>query len=401
MKDRFRVLSLSTVYPTSVEPGRGLFVRSRLTALARRVDLEIVAPVGLVRWGAAPEGFRRTPIRARRVDDGVVVHHPYWLYPPSASAINGLLLALRLLPHLARLRRTFPWDVLDAHYAHPEGVAAALCARAFQTPYVVTLRGAEIEHARSSARVAAMRASLRGAARVIALSHELQALAVSLGAREDRVRVVPNGVDAALFSPMPRVDARACLGLPHTGRIVLAAGRLVAGKAHHIVVEAVRALMSEHPDLRLFVAGGSGREGPAYERALRAALDEPALRGRVELLGHVPQERLATWMNAADVFCLGSLREGSPNVVLEALACGAPVVATRVGTVPEIVNEERGVVVPPGDASALSRALEHALSRSWDRGAIAAAARARCWPTVAAECAAVLHEALAELGGRD
>jgi teichuronic acid biosynthesis glycosyltransferase TuaC len=396
-----RVLSLSCVYPTPVEPSRGLFVRSRLLALAAHTRLQVVAPVGLVQWGAS--GARRfgSANPSRRADGDVPVYHPRWLYPPNAGWPNGPLLFLQLLATLAGLRGSFRWDILDAHYGHPEGVAAALCAVAFRCPFVVTIRGSELVHARRRMRRKLLGWSLRRADRVVAVSDELRALAIELGVPAERVALVRNGVDLDLFSPRSRDEARERLGLDGELRVVLSAGRLVAEKGHLFVLDAMRPLLDADPRLRLAIAGGPGREGSTFERDLRLRLEAPEWRGRVILLGEISQLDLAEWMSAADLFCLGSLREGCPNVVVEALACGLPVVATRVGATPTLIpSEEIGVLVPAGDSKALEGALGRALATEWNRERVAAWGRSRSWSQVAEEIRCILGTIANEAGDR-
>jgi glycosyltransferase involved in cell wall biosynthesis len=399
-----RVLSLSCVYPTVVEPCRGLFVRSRLQALAGHAQVRVVAPVGLIQWGAGGARCFGAANPSRRIDGGIVVHHPRWLYPPNAGWLNGPLLFLQLLPLLARLRQHFRWEIIDAHYGHPEGVAAALCATAFRCRLVVTVRGSELAHARHRTRRLLLSWCLRRADRVIVLSKELRDLVVQLGVLAERVVLVPNGVDGDLFFPKARDETRERLGLDRRLRIVLSAGRLVAEKGHRYVLDAMRCLMNADPDLRLAVVGGPGREGSAFERELRLQLDAPGWCGRVFVLGEISQVELAEWMNASDLFCLGSLREGFPNVVLEALACGLPVVATRVGATPALLpSEEFGFLVPPGDPVALQDSLRRALAREWNRETISVWGRSRSWRQVGEEVCAIIDVVAAEsaAGGKD
>lgn len=396
---KVRVLSLSCVYPTDLEPLRGGFVRARLMALAEHVDLRVLAPVGIVQWGArgAIRWGGKNP--RRRIDAGVAVLHPRWACLPAVTAFDGLLLFVQLLPLLARIRRRDPWGILDAHWAQPAGVAAWLLGWFFRSPFVVTLRGAETVLARRPLQRWVMARSLPRAARVIAVSADLRDLAVGLGVARERIVLVANGVDFAVFHPVSQSDARARLGLDPHRPIVLSAGRLVVDKGHHDVLEAAGRLLGEHPDLLLVIAGGADREGGECERELRRRAEAPELRDRVRLTGEVTQEALALWMNAADVLCLASRREGCPNVVLEALACGLPVVANAVGAIPELLStEEVGLLVPPGDGRALEQALRRALGKPWDREVVRRRAGVRSWEEVAVELREVFREAAGDFG---
>ena len=139
--------------------------------------------------------------------------------------------------------------------------------------------------------------------------------------------------------------------------------------------------------------GGPGREGQ-FEARLHAAVKEQGIEGAAHFTGAVPPAKLAEYMSAADVFCLASSREGWPNVVHEALGCGAPAVATNVGGIEDMIpSPEYGIVVPPGDQAALTAALGERCTGTGTGAAIAAWGGARSWTHVAAETAEVLREA--------
>jgi teichuronic acid biosynthesis glycosyltransferase TuaC len=386
-----KVLSLSTNYPRPSEPGRGLFVRSRLQHLAEILPVRVVSPVALVdytrqdRVGSYPP--RRLP------DRHIEVLYPRWFYPPHGGMANGWFLAARLLPFLRRLRREFPFRVIDAHFGHPEGVAAALLAAAIGVPFTVTLRGSETVHAEVSGRRRWIGWALRRAARVIAVAETLRRFAIELGVDPARVRTIPNGVDATTFYPRPREEARKRLGMPADRPIILTAGHLIELKGHHRAVRALADLRRNGSLAELWIAGGPGRAA-SFETQIRAEIRQHGLDNAVRFAGAVSQDALAEHMSAADVFCLASSREGWPNVVHEALGCGTPVVATNVGGVEDMLpSPEYGVIVPRSDQAALSGALGGALERNWNRERIAAWGKARSWTQVAAETAEVLREA--------
>jgi glycosyltransferase involved in cell wall biosynthesis len=217
---------------------------------------------------------------------------------------------------------------------------------------------------------------------------------VEAGADPARVRVIGNGVDTALFHPGSREAARQALGWPRDRRIVLSVGALVPLKDYPRLLQAFPSVVASH-DAHLYIVG----DGPERGRlaALIAAL---GIAERVTLLGTVPPGDLGDVYRAADVFCLASRREGCPNVVREALACGVPVVATDVGGTPELIDgDDCGLLVPARDAEALGRALDTALSASWEPARIAAAPGVRTWDDAARESLALLEEAVAERAG--
>ncbi|HUI78290.1 MAG TPA: glycosyltransferase [Bryobacteraceae bacterium] len=388
---RLKILSLSTEYPNPGEPGKGLFVRARLQALAELADLTVIAPVALLDY-ANPEGrlLASFTIPKSRSDHGTRVFHVRWLYPPFGGWLNVFFLYLRLLWPVARLRSSRAVDLIDAHFAHPEGIAAALLGRTFGIPFMITMRGSELRYQHQRLKRFWMAWAVRRADRVITVSDGLRALAVELGADPAVVKTVPNGINDRIFYRRDREECRRAHEIPKDALVVLSAGDLARNKGHHRVIEALRSLVDDGLPAHLLIAGGVGRSGQ-YAATLRTRVTELGLEDRVRFVGTAPQNTLAELMSAADVFCLASTSEGWPNVVNEALACGTPVVSTDVGAVRQMLPSVRfGTVVPVNDSPSLAAALRKALTSTWDHAAISRWGRSRSWDQVAKE---VLEEA--------
>jgi glycosyltransferase involved in cell wall biosynthesis len=395
-----KVLSLSTEFPNPLEPGKGRFVRSRLEAIACRAYLFVVAPIASLDY-ANPQRhlFAALRIPRKREEGHMHVLHPRWLYPPYGGWANAFFLFARLLPALARLRARRRFDVIDAHFAHPEGIAAVLLGRILGAPVLVTIRGSELRYRRQRSKRFWMSWALRRADRVIAVSDGLRELAIALGVDPWRVRTVPNGINADVFFRRDRLACRASHGIAAAERIILSAGDLAELKGHHRVIAAVKSLIDRGVPARLLIAGGVGRSG-RYAEALRQQVTAEGLGNQVAFLGEVTQEALAELMSAADVFCLASSTEGWPNVVNEALACGTPVVATDVGAVRQmIVSDRHGSVVPVDDGEALAETLRAALTGRWDHEAISDWGRSRSWSQVAEEVLEQMRAVVAERSG--
>jgi len=389
-----KVLSLSLVYPNPAEPGLGLFVRSRLQAMAESACIKVIAPIPVVDY-SNPKGkllhSRTFPLR--RWDGPVEVFHPRWVFPPNGTPLNVLCLAGRLLPLLRRIRRDFAFDLIDAHFGYPEGPAAALLAAAFGVPFTITMRGNETMFAEFRYRRAVLRRGFRRARRVIAVSEDLRQFAIAQGVPEERAVTIPNGIDRELFFPHNRELARAKYQLSAERKLIVSAGELIEAKGHHLVAEALKGILNEGLDAELLIVGATSRGGSRFEETLRRRVLELGVSDRVRFIGFVDRAGMAELLSAADVFCLASYTEGWPNVVNEALACGVPVVATSVGGVPSMVKSERyGFVVPPRDSNALRDALQEALKRPWDRRVISEWGRSRSWQQVAREVIAVMQD---------
>jgi len=396
-----RVLVLSSVYPTAAMPLRGLFVHERTRHLAALCHAQVVAPIPWFpgnRWLRGAD--RSNAIRMEQLDALQVFHPRFLSVPRYAKSADGLLYFLSLLPFMARFRRKFPFDLVDAHFAYPDGFAGLLFAQLFRVPLAVTLRGTEVPFARFRIRRAQIRYVLRHADRVLPVSDSLARLARTLGAPPDRIRVIPNGIDGARFRPGSRFEARNLLGLPPDRPIIVSVGGLTERKGHHRVLAALRSLVGDRPDLLLAIVGGGSSEGDVGP-SLRRLTAELGLERHVLLAGPQPHERIPTWLQAANLFCLATANEGRPNAVLEALACGLPVVTTDVGGVAEIVRPGLdGLLVPFGDALALAAALGTALERSWDRESMTAHSSRRTWARAAEEVYAELSVIQAEHGNQ-
>jgi len=389
-----RLLLFSSVFPNAAQPHHGVFVRERMRGLPPEAEIQVVAPMP---WFPFVSGLRpgfRPMVPCEEVQDGVRVLHPRYLSVPGIlKCLDGVFLFLSTLPALIRLRKAFPFEAIDAHFIYPEGLAAVLHGLVFRVPVLITLRGMLPLLVRYRLRRPQLRFALRRAARLIAVSGSLKQDAVGEGIAPERVRVIENGIDPALFSPLDRIEARRSLGIPEDGPLLVSVGTLAPRKGFHLVMEAMASL---RPDLRFAIVGGAGAEG-AMESELRELASRLGLRDRVIFAGPRGRNELAAWYSAADLFVLASGHEGCPNVVLEALACGTPVVATPVGNIPEILDRPEAGIVVERQVPALTSAISEALSRDWDRSAIRARIESRTWAAVGRE---VMEEVEAALSSR-
>lgn len=349
-----KILTFSTLYPNAVKPGHGIFVETRLRHLVAsgQVDSRVVAPVPWFpsahpRFGkwAQYAAVPRTEIRF-----GVKVAHPrYPVLPKIGMTVSPLLLANAVKPAVGRLiDEGFDFDLIDAHYFYPDGVAAAMLAKYFNKPLVITARGSDIT---LFPQYRLPRKLIQWAARradgIITVCNALRDEVLTLGVEPSRVTSLRNGVDLDLFQPVDRAEVRARLGI--NGFTLLAVGHLVPVKAQELAIAA----LTRMPDVRLFIAGN----GPNREMLNQLARTE-GVADRVTMLGALPQAALRDYYGAADALVLPSVREGWANVLLEAMACGTPVVASRVWGTPEVVAApEAGRLMEQRTAQGLADAV--------------------------------------------
>lgn len=388
------MLVFTTLYPSSVRPNHGIFVETRLRHLlsSDQAAATVVAPVPW--FPSTGKIFGRyaqvslTPERERRA--GVEVRHPrYFVVPRVGLMAQPFTLALAGARAAEQLQRDgLEFDLIDAHYFFPDGVAAAKLATILGKPFVVTARGSDINLIAQLPR--ARRLIVRAAhqaARVIAVSAALKNAMMDLGVPDDRISVLRNGVDLNLFHPISRSDARRDLGLSPRGATIASVGNLVPEKGHELVITASSLL----PDNIEVLIVGEGPQRPSLQRLVA----QLGLHQRVKLLGALPQTRLRSLYGACDALVLASSREGWPNVLLEAMACGTPVVAAKVGGVPEIVTELAvGRLVAERTPDAFAQAIAEVLRASPNRDAIRAFAERYSWDATTAGQLEVFRHAI-------
>jgi glycosyltransferase involved in cell wall biosynthesis len=392
------ILVVSTLLPSSVEPERSTFNWEQVRALAGLVPLIAVAPVP---W-TPPVPARRAWERFRLVPgcetvDGIEVHHPrYLVVPRRARAVQGWSYARRLDDVISSLSARFPPDAIFATWAYPDLYAATRVGHRRRLPVIGKVHGSDLNLLPGLGLERRIRAALSAADRVVAVGETLRRTAVALGAPTERTVVVRNGIDLERFAPRDRRNARAALGLPLDGELLLYVGRLTPEKGPDLLIDALGALAARRPAVQLALVGAG-----SLEPALRRRAESLGLGQRCRFVGRRRQTEVARWLNAATLLVLPSRAEGVPNVLLEAVASGTPVVATRVGGVAEALEEGvAGLLVPPGAPPALAHAIAMALDRAFAPHAVRATLRAQSWAASARGILGALQEGIREHAAR-
>lgn len=377
------LLVWSSLFPNPSQPQAGIFIRERMFRVAEFLPLTVISPQpwfplqGLLR--KLRPHFRPAMPR-QEMQSGIEILRPrYFSVPGVLKRLDGAFMALGARATVRRLRSEGRADVIDAHFAYPDGYAATRVGRQLHAPVAVTMRGTEVRHTADRLLSRKVRTALRDADRVFAVSESLRQLALDLGVAPDHVRVVGNGVDAERFKPSNREESRRVLGIPQDARVLITVGGLVERKGFHRVIECLPDLCAAFGNLHYLAVGSAGPEGD-FSRVLREQVTTLKLEDRVHFLGGLAPDRVREALSAADVFVLASRNEGWANVLLEAMACGLPVVATDVGGNREVIRDATlGTVVPFGDRAALLRGLRDSLVTSWDRAAIRRYAEENDW----------------------
>lgn len=379
-----KILILTNLFPTPWDPLRGAFNRQQFERLGEHHEVDVLTAVDFRERLRGVRGEVR--ISTLRTD------HFVFVYPPRIGrSLHAVFWLLSLLWQRGRSLRAARYDCLLASWAYPDAVAVSWLARRLGIPYLVKVHGSDLNVQASHAlRRPQIRAALRGAGAVVAVSRALADKVAELGVDRSRLRVIYNGVDHALFAPGSRSAARVRLGLSADTPLLLYVGNLKSSKGCLDLLEAFPAVLAARPRARLVFVGA----GPARAALLDRAT-APGCAGRVQLVDAVAHAALGDWFRAADLLCLPSHNEGVPNVVLEAMACGTPVVASHVGGIPEVVPGYAGILVPPHAPKALSAALLEATEKSWDSARIAAHADAFRWEDNVIQLERILQEVVA------
>lgn len=378
-----RLVVFSSLFPSPTDPTAGVFIRERMFRVAKHIPMVVVSPKAWFPGESFVRLFRprfRPQAPRYEIQQGIKVYAPRFLSVPGLfKPLDSLFMAIGSYTTLRRLRRDFGFNLIDAHFGYPDGHAASLLGKWLGVPVSITLRGSERTYVEQPPFRHRIVASLRAARRVFTVSESLRRLAIGLGVPAEKVRAIGNAVDSGIFQPMDRQAARQRFGLHADEPVIITVGWLVERKGFHRVIACLPDLISKHPRLRYLIVGGASAAG-SIEAELRQQVAALGLEQHVRFIGMMPADELKWPLSASDVFVLATRREGWANVLLEAMACGLPVVATDVDGNPEVVcRPELGELVPFGDHVALRDALDHALAADWDRYAIRAHAMEHSW----------------------
>ena len=379
-----KVLIITNVFPNSAEEIRGIFTYQIVKALQEKCDVEVVAPLPWVPPLPKNVTISRYPhanVPKKEEIGNITVHHPrYTVIPKILGFMHALFMYFPLMKLVRSLVQNDKIDLINAHWVFPDGVAATWVAKKLSRPIILSGLGCDINYYPTLPfRKGLIQHALGAADAVTVKGNSLKKNVLRLNISENKVSVISNGVDARRFRIMERTEARQQLGISGSGPFILTVGSLDQVKGTRYLIDALKAMASEmkiHP--RLLVIGDGPLKDDLFCQAERLGIAE-----KVSFFGKRPYDEIPLWMNAADLFCLPSIREGWPNALIEALACGTPAVASDVGSVSEIIHERNGLLARPGDSKNLCLQLIACLERVWNREAICATVTGFTWD----ECA--------------
>jgi glycosyltransferase involved in cell wall biosynthesis len=371
-----KIAVVTCYFPSSAEPWQGRSNYQTLRVLARKADVRVFFPNASYPSLLKPRSRSYDKLDASYCPPDVKAsYYDYPALPVLTRPFNGWMAARALLPAV----REFAPDLIFSCFLYPDGYAALKIARALAVPVVAMSIGSDINRIGDPLSAMHTRTVLREADFLVAVSGDLCNKAVAMGASPEKTRAIVNGCDLSVFHVGDRLEARRKLGIDPASEAIIYIGRMDVKKGLRELIEAATRLRPERASLHVYLVG----EGPD-RLEIEGAIQANNAAGFIHALPGCAFDDVAVWMAAADLVTLPSYMEGCPNVVLEALASGRPVVATNVGGIPEIMSDECGRLVPARDSGALAQALVSVLDEPWEAEAISAHG-SRSWETVAAE----------------
>lgn len=359
-----KVAVLTHYFPSASEPWQGRSAYQRMLEMSKFAEVRVFYPNA-----SYPEMVRRWVKSSDQFDAfyspaGVNVrYYDYLAIPFISRPMNGWMAARALLPHI----RNFAPDIIYSFVLYPDGFAALQIGKKLGIPVVSKSIGSDVNRITNPIVRMHTRTLLREADYLISVSEDMRRKMVEMGARPQKTLAVVNGCDLSVFHVRDRAEARRQLGLDQESEAVVYVGRMDTKKGLRELVQAAASLHPSRPHLHVYMVG-PGPDRQVIENDIRTA----GAGAYIHLIDGCAFNEVAVWMAASTLVTLPSYMEGCPNVVVEALACGRPVVATRVGGIPEVMDEEAGRFAEPRNAVDLARALNSALDARWDPHAISA-----------------------------
>lgn len=362
------VLLITNLFPTPTDPERGIFTLQLAKQLDSLCDLTVLCPLpwfpntGLLR--KFERWYQLAQVPEQYEIDGISVYSPkYFLLPRVSESIHASLMYRGMRKLVKRLHKEKHFDVINSQWLYPDSVAADKLASELCLPHVATGLGCDINddlyHSEKAGKILSM---LEKADGITVVSSRLKTELDKHGIEQDKIDVILNGVDLSRFKLLDQAGSRKKLKLDAGRQHLLYVGRLSEEKCVDKLIAAFARLQKNINHIRLLLVGDGPELSSLQEQVALLGISED-----VKFIGKVSHEGLNDWFCAADIFCLPSKREGCPNVVLESLASGCPVVASDVGALPDLVNSETGMLFSPMDVEDMATKLARSLEKNWDR----------------------------------
>lgn len=376
----------TNLFPNKLEPERGNFIALMTKKLAQKAHIQVISPLP---WFPKSKAFKKIPQLAQwsifseipkqdKYEEISVSYPKYFFLPKIGFLFQPLSIYFASYNRLKKLHKEGKVDIINAHWIFPDAVVAVYISKKLGIPSVISARGCDINRYSSSfIRRIQINWALQHADAITVVSNALKQKIIDIyNIEEKKISIIPNGVDETLFHPMNKKECQLSLGLETNKKRLLFVGQLHPVKNIKTLLKALSIIKNDGElNFETLIIG----TGP-LESELKSLATELLLTStEVVFKGQQSHSDIATFFGAADLLCLPSIREGRPNVIIEALATGLPVVASNVGGIPEMVNEKNGILVSPSDHKQLALALSQSMNKKWDRTEISNTQSTSSW----------------------
>lgn len=363
-----KILVITNLFPNKLEPERATYNRQQVCMLSKFCEIKVLAPIAWYPFKCSfDKNIKISDIPNKEIIDGIEVFHPkYFMIPKVGRSLYGILFFFSILLPILKIYGSFKFDVIFATWAYPDSFASVLISKFLKMPIITKVHGTDInEYSQYWLRRRMISFTLNNSDKVISVSKALKKRMIEIGVRSEKIKVIYNGINSNIFRPLDRIQTRKELGISLDKKVILFVGNLRPVKGLDYLIDAFTQI-AKSGNIQLIIIG---------EGELRKHLEDKIRKYNIQdyiyMPGNRPHNEITKWMNASDLLCLPSLSEGVPNVILESLSCGVPVVASNVGGIPEIIiSSDYGITVEPGNTSELKKALLECLVKTWNRDLI-------------------------------
>jgi glycosyltransferase involved in cell wall biosynthesis len=386
-----KLLAITNLFGRPWDTTVGTFNQKIFGQISSRCELTLLVPIPWTEIIKFPKQY----FGANRQLEGkwpFVRYFPYLYIPKLSQSTNVYFLlvsAILFCPVIILFRQ---WDAVIGSWIYPDGLVAVLLGKLKRIPALAVALGTDVNDlANRSTQRSQVQRILSQAAATVTVSQDLANKLAALGINQEKLHVILNGVDSDSFKPQPKNAAKMELGFKHSEKLLLFVGSHIPEKGCFELINAFNAISQQEPNCKLVMIGGG-----SAALALQDLVSQLKLDSKVIFAGKLSHDLLPRWFAAADALCLPSYREGIPNVIMEAMASGLPVVATSVGGIPEVVTDESGILITPKDVESLVKGLAQALSRQWNTDAIRASVKDYTWDATGQQYIQLINDAISK-----
>ncbi len=354
------------MYPNKIKPNYGNFIHNQVKHLTTLgCDIRVICPVpyapSFLKVKAKWRYYGEIP--SFDVIDNIPIYYPRYITPPGHwfHGLAGYSMYKCIKNKVDSILHDFTPHIIHTHTATPDGYTGLLLKKRYKIPMVCSLRGSDINlyPFRDKLTMFITKKVLSNADQIISVSHALEKTAEEIVMPLKQIRVLHNGCDFInnSFKEDDRVKIRKNIGISDNESVIIFVGALMRDKGVYELINAFTKISAKHPAVQLIILG----EGPE-NNSLNKIISNNRLNNKIHLIGSHPHDEVYLWLKASDLFVLPTYNEGLPNALLEAMACGLPVIASKVGGIPEVVKDgENGILIAAKNAGALYQALDQML----------------------------------------